>query len=137
MAINTTEQRYDIDGDEMILPLTHAGLVSIEHVVTKKEGSLKKGAIVKAGHNATGTVGFALAAGDVGDTIPVCIRCNLVDFPGVGSDLVAGDRIVSPEFKNMIRQKKMSDWRIDRAVGIVHEDASANATRIKLVFVHD
>ena len=137
MAINTTEQRYDRDGDEMILPLTHAGLVSIDYTITEKNTTIKKGALVKAGHNHTGCIGFALAEGSTKDTIPVCIRCNLVDFPGIGSNVVAGDRIVSPDFKNIIRQKKVSDWRMDRAIGIVHEDADVNATRIKLVFVHD
>ena len=134
MAINTTEARYDLDGDEMILPRTHAGLVSIEYKVGKNK-SVKKGALVKASH----TIGFALSAGSAGDVIPVCIRCNLVDFPGTGQNLVAGDRIVGDmaDIQSFAKSTKGNDWRADRAIGIVHEAATKADSRIKLVFAHD
>lgn len=126
---------YIIDGNEDIKPLTTAGLVSVEHTIPSDGSAVKKGALVIAGQ----TVGFALSAGDPGDTIAVCIRCNLVDFPNVNKKLSAGDRIMidNANTKQFDKPKNVRQYRPDLAIGIVHRNHPLKDTRIELVFAHD
>ncbi len=127
---------------EKIMPMTPAGMVSVEYTVPKN-ATVAKGDLIQLG----GCMAFALADGAAGETISLCIRCNLVDFPGFNEALKAGDRI---EFNTegdgsqnpSIRTPSWGNnpgkqYAPNEYIGIAHRNHADTDTRIEVCFVHD
>lgn len=126
-------------GNEQIYPCTRDGLVSIEYTIPSDGSAVSKGALIRASQ----TMGFALESGNAGDTINLAIRCYLVEFPSIGEDLKAGDRIIINNDGNSIMKADFgggageSRYSPENAIGIVYQDTAGTESRIPLVFAHD
>ena len=130
-------------GGEKIYPLTGKGLVSIDWKATKK---VTKGDLVRVND----VMAFALHDAKKNETVSMCIRCDLVEFPRPADEdgdnhnntIPAGQRVWAE--RNSKGKKEIrgdvsgfNDNKLPTSrewCGIVHEDAVGDATRIKLVF---
>ncbi|MDE0661995.1 MAG: hypothetical protein OXI79_20380 [Gammaproteobacteria bacterium] len=125
---------------ENIRLLSPRGMVTIEHTL---EADIARGDQLRVGAHSQA---FALSAGKKGETVAMCIRAQLVDYPVVtkvaginAADRrpVAGDLIEVENGKT--REKKIAaDGQTVRPreyVGVVHRTPAADATRMELVWM--
>ncbi|MCY4056641.1 MAG: hypothetical protein OXG44_01435 [Gammaproteobacteria bacterium] len=112
---------------ENITPMSVRHMVSIE-IVLDADGA--KGDLLRSG----GKIGFLLQDGKKGDTVPLCIECDLVVMPRGGLRGVAGGHVLYDNGKFRYKSGNLSNPERHLMVGYLHRRAQASETQVEIVW---